>query len=77
VDGTYRPTLLYLDPATAVTGMMSKAQAEHDALRYDNAPGLRATGAVLATGDSTLGCAPLAGVAPSSSATIGHGGVGR
>jgi hypothetical protein len=69
VDGTY-PTLLYLDPATAVTGMMSKAQAEHDALRYDNAPGLRATGAVLATVTAPSDVPP-AGVAPSSSATIG------
>ena len=38
VDGTH-PTLLYLDPATAITGMMSEAQAEQDALKYDNAPG--------------------------------------
>jgi hypothetical protein len=69
VDGTH-PTLLYLDPATAVTGMMSKAQAEHDALRYDNAAGLRATGAVLATVTAPSDVPP-AGVAPPSSATIG------
>jgi hypothetical protein len=69
VDGTH-PTLLYLDPATAVTGMMSEAQAEQDALKYDNAPGLRATGAVLAT-VTAPGDVPAAGIAPLPSATIG------
>jgi len=69
VDGTH-PTLLYLDPATAVTGMMSEAQAEQDALKYDNAPGLSATCAVLATVTAPSDVPP-AGVAPSSSAVIG------
>jgi len=69
VDGTH-PTLLYLDPATAVAGMMSEAQAEQDALKYDNAPGLSATGAVLATVTSP-GDVPPAGVTPPSSAVIG------
>jgi hypothetical protein len=69
VDGTH-PTLLYLDPATAVTGMMSEAQAEQDALKYDNAPGLRTTGAVLATVTAPSDVPP-AGITPPSSATIG------
>ena len=69
VDGTH-PTLLYLDPATAVTGMMSEAQAEQDALKYDNAPGLSATGAVLATVTAPSDVPP-AGVTPPTSAVIG------
>jgi len=69
VDGTH-PTLLYLDQATAVTGMMSEAQAEQDALKYANAPGLSATGAVLATVTAPSDVPP-AGITPPSSATIG------
>jgi hypothetical protein len=69
VDGTH-PTLLYLEPATAVTGMMSAAQAERHALKYDNAPGLRATGAVLATVTAPSDVPPV-GITPPSSATIG------
>jgi hypothetical protein len=64
------PTLLYLDPATAVPGMMSETQAEKDALKYDNAPGLSATGAVLATVTAPSDVPP-AGVTPPSSAVIG------
>lgn len=64
------PTLLYLYPATAVPGMMSEAQAEQDALSYDNAPGLSATGAVLATVTAPSDVPP-AGVTPPSSAVIG------
>ena len=69
VDGTH-PTLLYLDPANAVPGMMSETQAEKDALKYDNAPGLSATGAVLATVTAPSDVPPAGGT-PSASATIG------
>ena len=50
--------------------MMSEAQAEQDALKYDNAPGLRTTGAVLATVTAPSDVPP-AGITPPSSATIG------
>ena len=69
-DELPHPTLLYLDPASAVTGMMSEAQAEQDALKYDNAPGLSATGAVLATVTAPSDVPP-AGVTPPTSAVIG------
>jgi hypothetical protein len=64
------PVLMYLDPATSVTGMISQAEAGADALAIDNGPGLSVTNAVLAS--VTLPSdVPPAGVTPSPSAVIG------